>query len=211
MSTIQATIRETKTKGQVNDLRSRGSVPGIVYGGEQPNEKISIIRIIGLMSAFFGMAWALSDNSNNNYALMGDVMCIIGSVLWAGIVLLARLSNLQKSTPEMQLIYQLAVSTIVLIPAAFLFGPFIRELEIFHLVLFFIQVVGVVSIGFVLWFWVLSIYPASDMASFSFLAPVFGVIFGWLILDEEISIAIIGSLLLVSLGIMLMNWKPRSR
>ena len=42
MSTIQATIRETKTKGQVNDLRSKGSVPGIVYGGEQPNEKISI-------------------------------------------------------------------------------------------------------------------------------------------------------------------------
>ena len=42
MSTIQATIRETKTKGQVNELRNKGSVPGIVYGGEQPNEKISI-------------------------------------------------------------------------------------------------------------------------------------------------------------------------
>ncbi len=42
MSTIQATIRETKTKGQVNHLRSKGNVPGIVYGGEQPNEKISI-------------------------------------------------------------------------------------------------------------------------------------------------------------------------
>ena len=42
MSKIQATIRETKTKGQVNELRSKGNVPGIVYGGEQPNEKISI-------------------------------------------------------------------------------------------------------------------------------------------------------------------------
>ena len=42
MSTIQAIIRDTKTKGQVNDLRSKGNVPGIVYGGEQPNEKISI-------------------------------------------------------------------------------------------------------------------------------------------------------------------------
>ena len=39
MSTIQATIRETKTKGQVNELRSKGNVPGIVYGGEQPNER----------------------------------------------------------------------------------------------------------------------------------------------------------------------------
>ena len=42
MSSIQATIRDTKTKGQVNDLRSKGNVPGIIYGGEEPNEKISI-------------------------------------------------------------------------------------------------------------------------------------------------------------------------
>ena len=42
MSTIQATIRDTKTKGQVNELRNNGNVPGIVYGGEYPNEKISI-------------------------------------------------------------------------------------------------------------------------------------------------------------------------
>ena len=42
MSTIQATIRDTKTKGQINELRNSGNVPGIVYGGELPNEKISI-------------------------------------------------------------------------------------------------------------------------------------------------------------------------
>ena len=42
MSIIQATLRDTKTKGQVNDLRTKGNVPGIIYGGEQPNEKISI-------------------------------------------------------------------------------------------------------------------------------------------------------------------------
>ncbi len=42
MSSILATIRDTKTKGQVKDLRNQGNVPGIVYGGEQPNEKISI-------------------------------------------------------------------------------------------------------------------------------------------------------------------------
>tara|TARA_B100000989_G_scaffold211422_1_gene160475 strand:+ start:66 stop:782 length:717 start_codon:yes stop_codon:yes gene_type:complete len=42
MSILQATIRVTKTKGQVNNLRSTGIVPGIIYGGELPNEKISI-------------------------------------------------------------------------------------------------------------------------------------------------------------------------
>ena len=42
MSSIQATIRDTKTKGELNDLRNKGNVPGIVYGGEEPNEKILI-------------------------------------------------------------------------------------------------------------------------------------------------------------------------
>ena len=176
-----------------------------------PNEKITFMRIIGLFCASAGVIWALSDNSGKGYALLGDIMCVIGSILWASIVLFARLSNLRKSTPEMQLIYQLAVSPFILIPVAFFFGPFIRELETLHLILFGFQVIGVVSVGFVLWFWVLSIYPASDMASFSFLAPVFGVIFGWLILDENIDLTIFGSLFLVSLGIILINWKTKSR
>ena len=44
MSTIQATIRNTKTKGQVNLLRQNGQVPGIIYGGENPNEKFSLSK-----------------------------------------------------------------------------------------------------------------------------------------------------------------------
>ena len=42
MSTIQAIIRDTKTKGQVKDLRNNGNIPGIIYGGEEPNQKITI-------------------------------------------------------------------------------------------------------------------------------------------------------------------------
>ena len=42
MSLLAATIRETKTKGEVKFLRSKGMVPGIIYGGEEPNQKISV-------------------------------------------------------------------------------------------------------------------------------------------------------------------------
>ena len=44
MSTIQATIRNTETKGQLNSLRIKGEVPGIIYGGENPNDKISVSK-----------------------------------------------------------------------------------------------------------------------------------------------------------------------
>ena len=42
MSLLAATIRETKTKGEVKSLRNKGMVPGIIYGGEEPNQKISV-------------------------------------------------------------------------------------------------------------------------------------------------------------------------
>ena len=44
MSLFQATIRSTNTKGQVNTLRKNGEVPGIIYGGENANEKISLTK-----------------------------------------------------------------------------------------------------------------------------------------------------------------------
>jgi len=44
MNIIQATIRTTQTRGQVNTLRKNGEVPGIIYGGESPNKKISLIK-----------------------------------------------------------------------------------------------------------------------------------------------------------------------
>ena len=44
MNLIQATIRTTQTRGQVNTLRKNGEVPGIIYGGESPNKKISLIK-----------------------------------------------------------------------------------------------------------------------------------------------------------------------
>ena len=44
MSLIQATIRNTKTRGELNTLRKGGNVPGIIYGGTNENEKISLSK-----------------------------------------------------------------------------------------------------------------------------------------------------------------------
>ncbi len=44
MSLIQATIRNTKTRGELNTLRRTGNVPGIIYGGTSENEKIYLSK-----------------------------------------------------------------------------------------------------------------------------------------------------------------------
>ena len=42
MNTIEATIRNTITKGEINSLRFKGIIPAIVYGGSTKNQKISL-------------------------------------------------------------------------------------------------------------------------------------------------------------------------
>ncbi len=44
MNTINASLRNSKTSGEVNKLRSEGNVPGIVYGGKSETQKISISK-----------------------------------------------------------------------------------------------------------------------------------------------------------------------
>ena len=44
MNTLEANIRDTKTKGELSALRDNGNVPAIIYGGEAHNEKVSISK-----------------------------------------------------------------------------------------------------------------------------------------------------------------------
>ena len=177
-----------------------------------PGEALTPRRLVGLALAVVGVAWALLDKPGAaEGSLKGDIMCIAGSMCWAGIALTARLTKFSRAEPEMQLTYQLAVSGPVLLLAAPLFGDVIREVTPLIIGLFTFQVLAVVAFGMLTWFWVLRHYPASDMTSFSFLAPLFGVLGGWLILDETITLSIVGALVLVGAGIALISWRPRRR
>lgn len=178
-----------------------------------PGDKLNVLRVCGLLLAICGVIIALSDNPSpaSDRAIIGDLFCLLSALCWTAIVVLARTTRLARSCPEMQLLYQLAVSAILLLAIAPVFGDLIRDLNATIYVLFSVQVLVVVCVGFLVWFWVLSVYPASGMASFSFLAPVFGVFFGWLILHEKMHETIIVALLLVSLGVIMVNHKPGRR
>ena len=44
MNSISATIRETKTRGDINSLRINGNIPAIIYGGSAKNQKITLSK-----------------------------------------------------------------------------------------------------------------------------------------------------------------------
>ncbi|WP_372604166.1 DMT family transporter [Actibacterium sp.] len=177
-----------------------------------PGERISPLKAVGLGLAFSGVGWAILDRPANGAeaSLLGDICGIIGAFGWAGITLCARMTAMSRVRPEVQLMWQVAISAPVLLLAAPLFGPLIRDLQPIHLWGLAFHTVILVSAGFILWLWLLSIYPASSVASFSFLSPVFSVIFGWALLGEALNLTIIGALVLVSGGVLLINLRPRA-
>jgi drug/metabolite transporter (DMT)-like permease len=175
-----------------------------------PGEPMTLPKAAGLGLALSGVALGLGIGSDSvgEQAWIGDLLALGGAFFWASIALLTRTTRLQRCSPEMNLLYQLAVSAVILLAVAPLFGDTVREPTPAILGMFAFQVIVIVAVGFVVWFWILSIYPVSHMASFSLLAPVFGVFFGWLIFDDQITPLFLVALLLVGSGIVLINRSP---
>ena len=176
-----------------------------------PGDRLSGIKVMGLLLALGGVAVAILTRGDGVGSLRGDLLALAAAFGWATIALLAKGTALAQERPEIQLLWQVTISAPLLLLAAFFFGPFIRDLAPIHIAGLLFQIVVVVSAGFIFWFWLLSIYPASGVASFSFLSPVLSVGLGWLLLGEEVGPNLILALLLVVAGILLINRPLRSR
>lgn len=179
-----------------------------------PGERLSPVRILGLGFAFAGVVWALAQHGQADGArdasLIGDLCALVAAICWATVALVTRATSLRELRPEMQLFWQVLVSAPIILLVAPFFGPLIRDLQPIHVAGLFYQGVIVVAMGFLFWFWLLSIYPASGVASFSFLTPVFGVAFGWLVLHEQVGPSLVVALALVAVGIVLINRPARA-
>ena len=170
-----------------------------------PGEQLTRLRGIGMALAMAGVALEMMDRSNGEASLMGDALALFATLGWAAIAMLIRVTPLSVSPPAVQLLLQVAVSAPILLICAPFFGDLTRDPGAIHVAGLLFQSICVVGLGFLLWFQLMRIYPASSVASFSFLSPVFAVGLGWLLLGEHIGPAIWGALVLVAVGLVLIN------
>ncbi len=171
-----------------------------------PDSRITPQKALGLGVAFAGVIMAiLTRGQGGGGSLAGDLLALGGALGWAGIILCARGTAMRRVRPEVQLLWQVGVSALVLLIVSPFFGPALRDPQAIHLWSFAFQTVVVASAGFVFWLWLVSIYPPSGVASFSFLTPIFGIAFGWLILGEEVGPGILAAGALVTAGIVIIN------
>jgi drug/metabolite transporter (DMT)-like permease len=174
-------------------------------------ERITPVKAAGLALAFSGCAVAiLSRPETGEASLIGD-LCALGAAWgWALTAFIARRPVMRAEGPEMQLFWMVLVSAPILVIAAPLFGPLIRDLQPLHILGLVFQASVVVAGGFIAWLWLMSVYPSATVASFSFLSPVLALLLGALIFEETIGLPILLAAILVAAGIVLINRPARA-
>jgi drug/metabolite transporter (DMT)-like permease len=180
-----------------------------------PEERLSLLQWLGLVLAFGGVAWALGSSwrgasATGETLLVGDLCCLAAGALWAATTIGIKATRLRYAPALKVLLYQLAVSAVVIAAAAMLHGePWPRHVSPTALASMAYQTIWIVCLTFLTWFWLLRRYRAGELSSFTFLTPVVGVFAGWLWLNEALSLGFFLALCLVAAGIVLVNWQSR--
>lgn len=170
-----------------------------------PGDRLTRGKVAGLALCMGGVALAMTLRQGGEASLAGDLAALGAAWGWAATALMAKASPLSRVPPEGQLLWQVGVSAPILLILAPFFGPLLRDPALIHWAGLAFQIVVVVSAGFIFWLWLLARYPASGVASFSFLSPVFGVGLGWLLLGETVGWSLVAALALVAAGLWAIN------
>jgi drug/metabolite transporter (DMT)-like permease len=116
----------------------------------------------------------------------------------------------EKVHPINTFLYQLFFSIPILFLVSFILEPrWIYGVNIYIVASIFYQSVIVAFISYFVWFKLIHNYSASRLSAFTFFTPIFGVIFGILVLNEEFTVSLMVGLPMVSLGIFFVNWRRR--
>ena len=171
-----------------------------------PSERLRPLQWLGIFLAFLGIAFSFAGGISfadmDRNILLGDAYGILAGMAWGATTVVVRGSRLSEAPVTLTLFYQLIVGFVGLLVIAAASG------QISHVSLTGVAVASVLFQGLVVsffsylvWFWLLKRYMASNLAVFSFMTPLFGVTFGVLMLGEPLSFNFVVGALPVLFGI----------
>ncbi|MDV6252884.1 DMT family transporter [Vibrio sp. EA2] len=172
-----------------------------------PSERMSLAQWVGILIAFSGIGvifWVPSSTVTSS-TFIGDILAFIAALAWSLTTVIVRCTSLAKVPAKQVVFYQLIVGFVLLAVAATVTQQwhFNSTPMVWSNLLF--QSVAVSFVAFLMWFWLLSRYQASQIGILSFITPLFGVVFGYILLGEHLDRQfLVGSTLILS-GIFVVN------
>jgi drug/metabolite transporter (DMT)-like permease len=176
-------------------------------------DRLTTVKTAGLVLAFTGVFIVFGGRPMRAKPtmLLGDLLLILAAFFWGATTLYIKRFMAGKVQPIHTFLYQLIFSIPVLIVISLILEPkWIIHLDGTVLLSLFYQSIIVGFISLLVWFRLIHNYLVSRLSAFTFFGPIFGVLFGVLLLREELTVSLVVGLPLVCLGIFLVNWKKVS-
>jgi drug/metabolite transporter (DMT)-like permease len=178
-------------------------------------DRLNAWKATGLVLAFAGVVslFIRDLTSFSISALPGDLMALAAGALWAATTVYLKKYLAHRTVPLQTLFYQVFFSApLLLLISLALEDPILSGFSFVTGFSVFYQCIVVAFISYLVWFELIHRYPVSLLHAFSFFTPVFGVFLsGILILGELMTLNLVLALTLVSLGMILVNKRPRAR
>lgn len=195
----------TITSGETSILTFTNPLLVVVIGTLVLRIRYRLQQWLGVICGLFGVFITMGAHLDLK---IGTVLGFISAIAWACSTLIVKVHGYRFDTWVMTA-YQMLFGGLILFIASFLLEEPFFEVNALSLGILAWLAIAASIIQFSIWFYLLQTGNPERTSAFLFLAPFFGTLSGWVLLDEKLSYSLIAGGLLISLGIFLVNWRSK--
>lgn len=171
------------------------------------DEPVTVAKIIGVVIGFVGVGiLMLPDPSTGVRAdLLGQLAIVGSSLCYAGVAIYAR-SRLRGQPPLVSATGQLTMGMVYMLPASLLIDrPFGLSPSLPVLASWMVLTILGTVVAYVIYFTIIERTSATFVTMVTYIIPVNGLMLGALVLNEQLNATVLGSLVLILLGVLLVR------
>ncbi len=176
------------------------------------DDRLTPMKVLGMVLSFLGLLSVFGSHSANLRAdhWIGDLLEVAAAASWAGCTICIKKFIRQRPISHYQALFSQLFFSIPAMAVCRLVLESDRGVRLDTAVVSALayQTVVVAFFSYILWFWMIHNYTVTRLTTFTFLAPLFGVLLSGIILHEPLPLLLWIGLILVAAGIYLVN-KPQ--
>lgn len=204
MGAIFISLR-TITAGESSILTFMNPLLVVIFGAAVMNIKYRFIQWLGVVLGFVGVFITMGGQIQLQ---VGTLFGFASAVSWAIATLLIKKWGYRFDTWVLTA-YQMLFGGILLLIGSFLLEQSRITVNSVSISIILWLAIMASIVQFAIWFFLLQKGHPGKVSAFLFLAPLFGVLSGWLLLGEQLGVSLLVGGSFIFLGIFFVNWPDK--